>query len=78
MATEKLRINNLISSNSSVMSSNQTEKVALEEWLFDDCDEFGYTYRCSGCGHLIFVAYRLKNIPKPDECTRCGSKMKGE
>lgn len=76
MNTEKLRINNLKSSNSTVISSNQTEKVALEEWIFDDLDEYGYTYKCSGCGRLIFVPY--KHIPKPDKCTRCGSKMKGE
>ena len=76
MNTEKLRINNLKSSNSTVMSSKPDEELA--EWIFDDCDEYGYTYKCSGCGHLIFVAYRFKGIPKPEECTRCGSKMKGE
>lgn len=69
---EKLRINNLKSSNSEVMSSKPDEELA--EWIFDDLDEYGYTYKCSGCGRLIFVPY--KYVPKPDECTRCGSKMK--
>ena len=44
----------------------------LLEWIFDDADEYGYTYKCSHCGSLILI--KNKNSPKPMECINCGAK----
>jgi len=46
----------------------------LLEWIFDDADEYGYTYKCSQCKHLIFIKH--KNSSKPTECVHCGAKNK--
>ena len=52
----------------------QIDKSA--EWVFDDADELGYTYKCSCCGRMILIPH--KHAPKPNECIRCGAKRKGE
>jgi DNA-directed RNA polymerase subunit RPC12/RpoP len=55
------------------MREKQIDKSA--EWVFDDADELGYTYKCSCCGRMILIPH--KHAPKPSECIRCGAKMKG-
>lgn len=43
------------------------------KWVFDDADEYGYTYKCTCCKRHIMIA--SKHSPKPNECTWCGAKM---
>ena len=43
------------------------------KWVFDDADEWGFTYRCSHCDRAIMVPSR--SHPKPEECPFCNRKM---
>lgn len=45
------------------------------EWVFDDADEYGVTYKCSRCNDLILV--RNKHSHKPNYCGNCGADMRG-
>ena len=45
------------------------------EWLFDDADECGYTFRCSCCGRCI-MSNSIKH-DTPNYCPNCGAKMDG-
>ena len=38
------------------------------EWIFDDADEYGYSYKCSNCGYTIMA--RVKNAT-PNACPKC-------
>ena len=49
---------------------NETTKAS---WLFDDSDEYGYTFKCSHCSHPIMIKGR--HSPKPIECPKCKSAM---
>jgi DNA-directed RNA polymerase subunit RPC12/RpoP len=44
------------------------------EWVFDDADEYGASYKCTHCGTLFFL--RDRNAPKPDTCPKCNVKVK--
>jgi rubrerythrin len=51
-----------------------TENEIEAEWVFDDADEYGATYKCTHCKTLFFL--RDRQAPKPDTCPICGVKVK--
>lgn len=49
-------------------------EVSVGEWIFDDADECGYSYKCSEC-HSIII-FRSKN-QLTNFCPNCGADMRG-
>jgi uncharacterized protein (DUF983 family) len=47
----------------------------MAEWIFDDADEYGYSYKCSNCRRVIMFR---KNSDLTDECPNCGADMRGK
>lgn len=42
------------------------------KWLFDDYDEYGWSFKCSECGEVIYAALR-RDAPK--HCPKCYERL---
>jgi DNA-directed RNA polymerase subunit RPC12/RpoP len=50
-------------------------EYTMAEWIFDDADEYGYSYKCSNCGRITM--FRTKH-DMSNECRNCKAKMRGK
>ena len=52
----------------------RVKEYFIGEWIFDDSDEYGDTYKCSRCGFLAFG--RHGQVIDFKFCPECGAEMK--